>query len=161
MKKKSAEQKQEEAQMAAAQDAPEQEQSSEQAPPVGEPIPEAEQLKAQIAALEASLKHAKDEAFDEMARALGQDPAKLRAAAAGKAKHEGEEYEIDLGVHEVYINGHPYSGVVRGSYALCEQLASLAGNKRNRILNEKIGNQGVVDMLNSGIRTRIVGKLEE
>jgi hypothetical protein len=128
------------------------------APPEAAPVEKGSFSSEEIEAIK---QQAKDEAFDEMCKAMGQDPAKMRAEAASKASHEGESYEVDLGVHEVFINGHPYSGVVKGNYALVEQLASMAGAKRNRILNEKIGNQGVVDMLNSGIRTRHVGTIQE
>lgn len=122
-------------------------------------------IEARIKALEAenaALKKKADEAgFDRVARALGHDPAEIRALEKSKADNE-ELMEYDIGPTVVHINGLPYSGKGEAPRGMAEMIVSMASARRQRLLKEQIGHEYILKELSHGVYTaKVVKRLND
>lgn len=153
MSKKKIEEKQAEAAMAASEEAPQGAQQDEAAELIEKKLAELESKQKQIQ------KEAEEAALKRMCAASGISYDQV--IAKEQAEKDDPESEVDLGSSVVRVNGRRYSGAVRGKRSFVECLAAMAGSRKMRLLNEAIGNKGVVELLSEGIRTRVVGQFSE
>jgi hypothetical protein len=117
---------------------------------------ELEALKKELEATKAKAAQAEEAALDKISKMVGLDPASIKAAEELSSAKE-DLMEVNLGSQVVHVNGIEYKGIVRGPRNFIEGLVSLAGNARQRKLEEKIGkNNEVIALASGGISSRVV-----
>lgn len=70
--------------------------------------------------------------------------------------------EIDLGVHQVYLNGTTYYGKRTVSLATARVIQQAIGDRRMRLLREKFGKDHLVEeVAGRGLTVREIGRVNE
>lgn len=124
------------------------------------PAAEIEALKAQLKAQEEANKKSQDKIVNELLSRVGVSLEDLQAIE--KQEKEGKEMmSINIGRQVVTINGVKYTGTVEVPRVMAEVIISAAGNYRNQILREKIGNKyQIMQTETGGIGSRLIGPVD-
>jgi len=127
------------------------------------PAPKVDEASKKIAELEAALKASQN------SQAALTDYLEKRAGISIEDVKEQQRVEsegkdiiaVNIGRAVVSINGIKYTGSFKVPRTIAEVIVSAAGNYRNQILKEKIGNKYQVRQLETGgISSRLVGPIE-
>lgn len=126
--------------------------------------PEAESpeaLKARIAELEAKLAEGDEAALKRVAKAAGIDAQEVLDHEDRARTPKEALVEVDLGPHEVNVNGRIFRGKVEVPHSVAQVLNQAVGDKRMRHLRELVGKDYLVESLNGVHVSRVIGQINE
>ena len=125
-----------------------------------DPQAEIEALKAQIKAQDEANKKSQDKIVNELLSRVGISLEDLKAIE--RQEKEGKEMlSVNIGRQVVSINGVKYTGTFEVPRVMAESIISAAGNYRNQILREKIGNKyQIMQTETGGIGSRLIGPVD-
>lgn len=128
--------------------------------PVKDQSAEIEALKAQLKAQEEANKKSQDKIVNELLARVGVSLDDLKAIEEQELRGK-DMISVNIGRQVVTINGVKYTGTVEVPRVMAEVIISAAGNYRNQILREKIGNKYQIMQTETGaIGSRLIGPVD-
>lgn len=118
-----------------------------------------QELEKQKAELQALLAEGDEGALKRVAKYAGVDP---EAIVSKETTPVEELVEVEMGTHEVRINGEVFRGKVTVARSVAQVLNQAIGDRRMRLLRELTGSDHLVETLAGGaVRSRVVGQINE